>query len=107
MSGFPCNIKEDSNSTELNQYSWNNHVNMLYIDQPVGTSFSYSTIQNGTLNVLTPDPPLFTPLQNTTPQTNATLMAAALDPRPLSTTQNTTQQASRTIWQFAQVWFQE
>lgn len=82
---------------------------MLYIDQPVGTSFSYATIQNGTLNVANPGPPVFTPLQNSSQllKTNATFMAATLDPRPLETTQNTTAQAARTIWQFAQVWFQE
>ncbi|KAK1245617.1 hypothetical protein MKX08_005246 [Trichoderma sp. CBMAI-0020] len=40
-------------------------------------------------------------------KTNATFMAATLDPQPLETTQNTTAQAARTIWQFAQVWFQE
>ncbi|EHK49333.1 hypothetical protein TRIATDRAFT_49779 [Trichoderma atroviride IMI 206040] len=108
MSGFPCNINNDSNSTTLNTFSWNNNVNMLYIDQPVGTSFSYATIQDGFLNVANPGPPVFTPLQNNSQlKTNATFMAATLDPRPLETTQNTTAQAARTIWQFAQIWFQE
>lgn len=81
---------------------------MLYIDQPVGTSFSYATVQNGALSVGNRGPPDFTPLQNMSQlKTNATFMAATLDPRPLETTQNTTAQAARTIWQFAQVWFQE
>jgi hypothetical protein len=31
----PCFINPDSNSTTLNEWSWNNNVNMLYIDQPV------------------------------------------------------------------------
>ncbi|KAJ6785314.1 hypothetical protein PWT90_04607 [Aphanocladium album] len=109
MSGFPCNINSDSNSTTLNPYSWNNNVNMLYIDQPVGTSFSYSSIQNGTFNVLEKGGPVFTPVQDkdSMPSTNATFMAATMDPRVPETTQNTTQQAARTLWQFAQVWFQE
>lgn len=109
MSGFPCNINSDSNSTTLNEYSWNNHVNMLYVDQPVGTSFSYSSLKNGTLNVLHPQSPLFTEFdgKGQMPETNVTNMAATLDPRPLETTQNTTQQAARTMWQFAQIWFQE
>ncbi|TPX14617.1 uncharacterized protein E0L32_005309 [Thyridium curvatum] len=112
MSGFPCNINKDSNSTTLNPFSWNTDVNMLYIDQPVGAGFSYSVRQNGTLNLLQRAQnrgPLFSPLQNgePLPKTNATLLAATLDSRTLETTQNTTTQAARTLWQFAQVWFQD
>ena len=36
----PCFVGRDSNSTYLNPYSWNNEVNMLYIDQPVQVGFS-------------------------------------------------------------------
>lgn len=47
----PCLILEDSNSTTLNPWSWNNEVNMLYIDQPVQVGFSYDTLTNGTLDI--------------------------------------------------------
>ncbi|KAL6806575.1 Alpha/Beta hydrolase protein [Trichoderma sp. SZMC 28013] len=112
MSGFPCIIGSDSNSTTLNPFSWNNHVNMLYIEQPVGTGFSYSRLVNGTLDVLKTDQaggPIFTPLKKgeELPVTNATVLAATLDSRGLDTTQNTMAQAARSLWQFAQVWFQE
>lgn len=40
----PCRVTENnSQDTENNIFSWNNEVNMLYIDQPIGTGFSYGT----------------------------------------------------------------
>ncbi|KAG1848595.1 Alpha/Beta hydrolase protein [Suillus tomentosus] len=39
----PCLVNADRNSTTLNPYSWNNLSNMIYIDQPIGTGFSYGT----------------------------------------------------------------
>ncbi|PYH91396.1 serine carboxypeptidase [Aspergillus ellipticus CBS 707.79] len=57
----PCGV--DSNGSLYNNpYSWNNASNMLYIDQPVQTGFSYSIAVPGyvdpsTYNVITlPDP---------------------------------------------------
>jgi len=37
----PCHFVNGSSTPSLNPYSFNNHVNMLYIDQPIGTGFSY------------------------------------------------------------------
>ncbi|KAG1740432.1 Alpha/Beta hydrolase protein [Suillus paluster] len=39
----PCSVNADLNSTTLNPYSWNNLSNIIYIDQPIGTGFSYGT----------------------------------------------------------------
>lgn len=33
-----------SSSPSLNPYSFNNYANMLYVDQPIGTGFSYGTM---------------------------------------------------------------
>ncbi|PPQ68463.1 hypothetical protein CVT24_005560 [Panaeolus cyanescens] len=40
----PCRINNDTKTVSLNPFSWNNEVNMLYIDQPIGTGFSYGDL---------------------------------------------------------------
>ncbi|KAJ7025419.1 alpha/beta-hydrolase [Mycena alexandri] len=39
----PCTVNADGNSTTLNPNSWNSVSNMIYIDQPIGTGFSFGT----------------------------------------------------------------
>jgi carboxypeptidase C (cathepsin A) len=46
----PCHINADSNSTRLNEWSWNNEVNMLYLDQPVQVGLSYDELTNVTVS---------------------------------------------------------
>lgn len=49
LSTGPCSVNAD-NTTKLNPYSWNNYSNMIYIDQPIGTGFSYG---DDTVSLLT------------------------------------------------------
>ncbi|KAL9124230.1 MAG: hypothetical protein Q9217_006420 [Psora testacea] len=37
----PCHFVNGESTPSLNEYSFNNFANMLYIDQPIGTGFSY------------------------------------------------------------------
>ncbi|KAK4223675.1 Alpha/Beta hydrolase protein [Podospora fimiseda] len=104
--GFPCTFNLDANSTTLNQWSWNNNVNMLYVDQPVMAGFSYSTIVNGILNLITHDAVLVDSTNQFT-QTNSTTVPATVSFPDPSAALNTTAQAARAMWHFAQVWFQE
>ncbi|THH14802.1 hypothetical protein EW146_g5581 [Bondarzewia mesenterica] len=39
----PCQILPDGQTTVLNPHSWNTISNMIYIDQPIGTGFSFGT----------------------------------------------------------------
>ncbi|PSR99103.1 carboxypeptidase-like protein S1 [Coniella lustricola] len=39
----PCHFVNGSTEPSLNEYSWNNVANMLYVDQPIGVGFSYGT----------------------------------------------------------------
>ncbi|KAJ7436142.1 alpha/beta-hydrolase [Mycena galericulata] len=57
----PCNVNADGKTTVLNPYSWNNVSNMLYIDQPTGTGFSYGT--DTVDSTYTAAPPVWTALQ--------------------------------------------
>lgn len=39
----PCNFNSGGSTPSNNTNSWNNYANMLYVDQPIGTGFSYGT----------------------------------------------------------------
>lgn len=39
----PCSVNADGTGTIPNNYSWNTKANVLYIDQPTGTGFSFGT----------------------------------------------------------------
>ena len=38
----PCSIAEGGNSTVFNKHSWNEVTNIIYLEEPIGTGFSYS-----------------------------------------------------------------
>jgi len=37
----PCKVTADGSNTTRNDFSWNAKANLLYVDQPTGTGFSY------------------------------------------------------------------
>lgn len=102
----PCNVNDDSNSTYLNPWSWNNDVNMLYIDQPVQTGFSYDALTNGTLDTTTAT---ITPTDFSSgiPEQNNTFYVGTFPSQNPANTANDTANAAKAMWHFAQTWFQE
>ncbi|KAH6847317.1 Alpha/Beta hydrolase protein [Chaetomium sp. MPI-CAGE-AT-0009] len=108
----PCFVGPDSKSTYLNPWSWNNEVNMLYIDQPVQTGFSYDVLTNVTiqLNVEDPSQPLITPTNFTDgeiPLTNNTFWVGTTGSQKVSQTTNTTERSAHAMWHFLQTWLFE
>jgi len=102
----PCFVGNDSNSTYLNPWSWNNEVNMLYLDQPVQVGFSYDVITNGTFNIASDEvsPADFT---NGFPTPNNTFMVGTFSSQNGKFTANSTTHAAHALWHFAQTWFEE
>lgn len=109
--GGPCTILSDSNSTAENPWSWNEHVNMLYLDQPNQSGFSYDTLANSTMDLLFLGGDGFgiTPFEdyNGTASANSTFYHGTLPSQNLAHTANNSVIAARTIWHFSQVWFSE
>jgi carboxypeptidase C (cathepsin A) len=99
----PCYVNPDGNSTTINQYSFNQHVNMLYIDQPVQTGFSYNHLVNGTFNQMTSGVTV-SDFTNELPKQNATYKVGTFSGQdPLQTT-NTSIASAKALWRFAEHW---
>ena len=108
----PCFVGPDSKTTYLNPWSWNNEVNMLYIDQPVQTGFSYDILTNVTVQLDVEDgsEPLITPANFTdgeTPATNNTFWVGTMGSQKISQTTNTTERSAHAMWHFLQTWLFE
>ncbi|MCJ1232778.1 hypothetical protein MMC14_000732 [Varicellaria rhodocarpa] len=110
----PCFINEDSNSTYLNPWSWNNEVNLLYIDQPVQVGFSYDTLFNGTVNlapsiekVFGGGNPALSNFAKGVSEQNNTFLVGTFASQNVTYTANSTVHAATALWHFAQTWFEE
>ncbi|KIW32326.1 uncharacterized protein PV07_03880 [Cladophialophora immunda] len=100
----PCYVNVAGNDTTANPWSFNNYVNMLYLDQPVQTGFSYDELVNGTFNIetqiITPEDFDTSPL----PAINATFQVGTFPSQdPLHIT-NTTVSSARALWHAAEHW---
>ncbi|KAI1780248.1 serine carboxypeptidase [Hypoxylon cercidicola] len=102
----PCYVNADSNSTTLSEWAWNTNVNMLFLDQPTQVGFSYDTLQNVTLDLVSgrvvkldeSDP---------VPEQETTLLVGTYPSLNRNQTARGTRNAAIAMWHFAQTWFQE
>ncbi|KAJ0159702.1 Carboxypeptidase S1 -like protein B [Colletotrichum tanaceti] len=102
----PCYINPDSKSTRPSEWSWNNKVNMLYIDQPVQVGFSYDTLRNVTRNILDGSTQTLD-ASSPVPAQNVTFQTGTLASGNRNTTSRGSRNAAIALWHFSQVWFQE
>ncbi|KAI0444450.1 carboxypeptidase S1 [Xylaria telfairii] len=102
----PCYVNPDSNSTRLSEWSWNNEVNMLYIEQPVQVGFSYDTLRNYTYDLVSGET---VPLNSSDPipEQNSTRLVGTFPSSNRTSTAQGSRNAAITMWHFAQTWFQE
>ncbi len=102
----PCVVLEDSKTTTLDPWSWNDEVNMIYIDQPVQVGYSYDELINGTLDVVNShfayQPTNFS--QNGLPETDLTFLIGTFPSQNMYNTSNTTAAAAPFIYDFMQTW---
>lgn len=105
----PCMVNADGRTTRNNPWAWNRLANMLFIDQPVQTGFSYDWLVNATIDALSENVTVFGKDENNPyrgiPQQNSTFYVGTLSSQRPKNTANTTTNAARAFWNFAQTWF--
>lgn len=101
----PCWVNIDSTGTVNNSWSFNNYMNMLYIDQPVQAGYSYPTLVNGTYDILQVgliSPEVIDPANP--PPVNITYGYGTWPDQEFNHTANNTVIAGKILWHFAEHW---
>jgi hypothetical protein len=86
----PCLVNADSSTLRQNPWSWTGVSNMLYIDQPVQTGFSYDSLVNGTVDQLKGGTPKPWTSDKQMPESNTTFYTGLFASQETSQTANTT-----------------
>ncbi|PFH55565.1 hypothetical protein XA68_18034 [Ophiocordyceps unilateralis] len=100
----PCRVLKNM-TTSPNPWSWNKEHNMLYVDQPIHTGFSYDVPTPGTLDVKSGNITVqLLPGGAASPETAKASIAGIFSSQDVKATANTTATAARQYWNFLQVW---
>jgi hypothetical protein len=101
--GGPCYINDDYNSTTLNEWSWNGESNMIYIDQPVQTGFSYDEMTNVTMDQFTN---MYKPadFSKGVPETNETFVVGTTASQNAAHVTRGSVRGASALWHFMQIW---
>ncbi|RYP08427.1 hypothetical protein DL764_001915 [Monosporascus ibericus] len=100
----PCIVQADSNSTVPNPWSWNNHVNLLYIDQPVQAGFSYDEATPGLVDMIAG---AITVGGGSSGSSNYTAREGIFASQDVTKAPITTASAVEVLWEFTQAWMKE
>lgn len=103
----PCFVNGDSETTSLNPWSWNNEVNMLYIDEPNQVGFSFDTPTNCTVDIAGESGPRPADFSHQVPRTNNTFRVGTFSSQNSTHTADNTLHAGYALWHFAQSFFSE
>ncbi|KKA24837.1 Carboxypeptidase D [Rasamsonia emersonii CBS 393.64] len=104
----PCFVNPDSKSTSLNPWSWNNEVNILYIDQPVQVGYSYDVATNVTVDRSNMDDKVsVADFSDEVPEQNNTFYVGTYASQRQFSVTNSTNHSAVALWHFAQTWFEE
>jgi hypothetical protein len=100
----PCTINADSTTTKINPWSWNSGANMLYIDQPTQTGFSFDTPANFTISRVEFEDIHPIGSKDDQPPNNNTFFVGTLASQIQENTANTTEIAAEALWHTLQGW---
>lgn len=101
----PCLVNSDGNSTRLNEWSWNNEFNMIYIDPTIHAGFSYDVATEAVRNLVTS---WIKPGDGEDiSESDKTKRKGVYSSQDLATGPNTTAIMAKTVSKFFQLWFDE
>lgn len=102
-----CSVNPDSNSTSPNPWSWTRESDILFIDQPVQTGFSYDELTNATIDYSIGGQITPANFDHGIPAVNHTFGVGVFGSQDYNGTVNSTANGARELWEFMQAWLNE